>query len=187
MKKLFTLLFAAGIAAGATAQTSESVTIKKAETAKVSIAFREAPTSTVFVKITDAHNHLILRDRISSKDTFAKKYDLSALPDGSYGVEVSDNSGLLSSATFENFVETDPVVFSRVSKIKDNTYRLLVSNLDQDEVDIMIYDGGKLIHTERINDPQGMHKIFTIKQPSSGGISFKVKTASGFEGYVSSL
>lgn len=187
MKKLFTLLFAAGIAAGATAQTGESVTIRKTDESKMAISFPETPKSTVFVKISDADNHLVYRDRIGSSEAFSKKYDLSALPEGSYSIEVSDNTGLISSSTIENFTEEKPVVYSRVSKVKNNTYRLLVSKLDQKDVEIMIFDGGNLIHTEKVENPQGMHKIFTIEQPSSEGISFKVKTSSGFESFVSSL
>lgn len=187
MKKLFTLLFVAGIAAGATAQTGESVMIRKTDESKMAISFLETPKSTVFVKISDADNHLVYRDRIGSSEAFSKKYDLSALPEGSYSVEVSDNTGLISSSTVENFIEEKPVVYSRVSKVAKNTYRLLVSKLDQKDVEIMIFDGGNLIHTEKVENPQGMHKIFTIEQPSSGGISFKVKTSSGFESFVSSL
>ncbi len=187
MKKLFMTLFVAGIAAGAFAQGENAVQIKQTETAKVAVAFNAVPQGPVIVKITDANDRLILRDRISKTEAFAKKYDLNALPEGMYEVEILDQSGLLSVASFDTHAAPAPAVFSRVSQIDKNKYRLLVSNLDAKDVVVSIFDGGQLIHTEKIENPQGLHKIYTINKPSEGGISFKVKTASGFESYVTSL
>ena len=188
MKKLFTLLFVAGIAAGAFAKAEgTAVVIRKTETTKVAVAFNEAPQGIVIVKITDAEDRLILRDRINKTEAFAKKYDLKALPQGAYSIEVMDESGVLSTASFNNFVTEAPTVFSRVSPMGDNKYRLLVSNLDAKDIEVMIYDGDKLIHTEKIDNPQGLHKIYSFDKVSGAGINFKVKTASGFESYVTSL
>jgi len=188
MKKLFTLLFVAGIAAGAFAKSEgTTVLIRKTETTKVAVSFNEAPQGTVIVRITDSENRLILRDKINKAEAFAKKYDLKALPQGSYSVEVTDESGVLRTASFNNFTVETPAVFSRVSQIEDNKYRLLVSNLQSKEVEVLIYDGDRLIHTEKIDNPQGLHKIYTLSNVSGAGINFKVKTASGFESYVSSL
>jgi hypothetical protein len=62
---------------------------------------------------------------------------------------------------------------------------LLVSNLKAKEVTVQIFDGDKLIYTEMIDNPQGLHKIYKIDQPGTPeGISFKVTTASGFEAYA---
>jgi hypothetical protein len=63
----------------------------------------------------------------------------------------------------------------------------LVSSLDSKEVEVMIFDGDKMIHSEMIDNPQGLHKIYKIEQAGKDGISFKVKTASGFEKFVSTL
>ena len=128
-----------------------------------------------------------MRDRINKEVAFAKKYDLKALPKGNYSVEVMDESGVLRTASFNNFVAETPAVFSRVSPMGDDKYRLLVSNLDAKDIEVMIYDGDKLIHTEKIDNPQGLHKIYTIDNVSGAGINFKVKTASGFEDFVTSL
>ncbi len=189
MKKLFSTLFVAGIATVAFANTEgKSVDIRQTEPAKVAVAFHAVPQGTVIVKITDDQDRLILRDRITKTEAFAKKYDLNALPEGTYEVEVTDQSGVLRTASFDTHAAVvAPAVFSRVSDMGDNKYRLLVSNLESKEVEVSIYDGDKLIHTEKIDNPQGLHKIYTIDRPSAEGISFKVKTASGFESYVTSL
>lgn len=188
MKKLFTLLLVAGIATGAFAKSEgAAVIIRKTEATKVAVSFNEAPQGIVIVRITDSEDRLILRDKINKDEAFAKKYDLKDLPHGSYSVEVMDESGVLSTGTFNNFVTEVPTVFSRVSPMGDNKYRLLVSNLDAKDIEVLIYDGEELIHTEKIDNPQGLHKIYSFNQVSGAGINFKVKTASGFESYVSSL
>ncbi|HSF54239.1 MAG TPA: hypothetical protein VLA71_10820 [Algoriphagus sp.] len=188
MKKLFTMLFVAGIATGAFAHNDEkSVEIRQTEPAKVMVAVASVPEGTMTVKITDAENRLVLRDRITKTEAFAKRYDLNALPVGEYSIEVSDANGTLRTATFNTEVIVKPVVYSRVTEMGDNQYRLLVSNLESKDVTVQIYDGDKLIHTELIDNPQGLHKIYTIEKPATpGAISFKVTTSSGFEAYVAS-
>jgi hypothetical protein len=188
MKKLFTMLFVAGIATGAFAYNDEkSVEIRQTEAAKVTVAVNEVPQGTLTVRITDANDRLVLRDRITKNEAFTKRYDLNALPVGDYSVEVSDANGTLRTATFNTQVIVKPLLYSRVTALGDNQYRLLVSNLEAKEVTVQIYDGMNLIHTELINDPQGLHKIYTIQKPGTPeGISFKVSTASGFEAYVAS-
>lgn len=188
MKKLFTLLFVAGIAAGAFATTEKlTVQIRQTEPTKVAIAFNEVPQGTVTIKISDQNDRVILRDRVNSPEAFAKKYDLNALPAGVYDVEVLDETGVVRTASVDTNVAVAPVVYSRVVKIDNNKYRLLVSNLDAKEVEVLIYDGDHLIHSEVIDNPQGLHKIYTVDKPGVGDINFRIKTASGFESFVSSL
>jgi hypothetical protein len=186
MKKLFTMLFVAGIATGAFAYNDEkSVEIRQTEAAKVLVAVNEAPQGTLTVKITDSENRLVLRDRITKSEAFAKRYDLNALPVGEYSVEVSDANGTLRTASFNTQVIVKPLVYSRVTPMGENQYRLLVSNLESKEVTVQIYDGSNLIHTELIENSQGLHKIYTIEKPGTPeGISFKVSTSSGFEAYA---
>lgn len=188
MKKFMTLLFVAGIATGAFAYNDEkSIEIRQTEPAKVMLAVVEAPTSALIVKIIDADNNLVLRDRISKNEAFAKRYDLNALPAGQYSLEVSDANGTLRTATFSTAVKSKPAVFSRVTEMGDNQYRLLVSNLEAKDVTVQIFDGDKLIHTELVDNPQGLHKVYTIAKPAyPGAISFKVTTSSGFQTYVAS-
>ncbi|MCU0399964.1 MAG: hypothetical protein MUE75_02980 [Algoriphagus sp.] len=188
MRKLMTMLFVAGIASGAYAYNDEkTVEIRQTEPAKVMIAVAEAPQSTLVVKITDSQNQLVLRDRISKTEAFAKRYDLNALPVGQYSIEVSDASGTLRTATFNTEIKTKPEVFSRVTALGDNQYRLLVANLVAQEVTVQIFDGDKLIHTEQVDNPQGLHKVYTIDKPGfPDAISFKVSTSTGFSAYVAS-
>ncbi|MDF2158829.1 hypothetical protein [Algoriphagus sp. CAU 1675] len=187
MKKLFTMLFVAGLSTGAFAAGAEnSIEIRQTEPAKVMVAVSEAPKGALIVKITDGDDRLVLRDKITKEEAFAKRYDLSALAKGTYSVEVLDESGVLRSATLENYIIEKPSVYSRVSKIEENKYRLLVSNLKAKDVTVSIYDGDKLIHSEKVENPQGLHKVYSIEKPGAN-ISFRVTTAGGFNKYLSAL
>jgi len=187
IKKLITMLFVAGMATGAFAAGAEkSVEIMHSATAKVTVAMTEAPSSPVIVKIKDAENRLVLRDRITKSEAFAKRYDLNALPKGTYAIEVLDESGVLRTASFQNFVTEKPSVYSRVSKVEDNKYRLLVSNLSDSAFTVSIYDGDHLIHSETVSNSQGLQKIYNIEKPSAA-ISFRVTTEGGFDKYLSAL
>jgi hypothetical protein len=186
MKNFMTMLFVAGIATGAFAYNDEkSVEIRQTEPAKVTVAVANAPQGPMTVKITDADNHLVLRDRINKTEAFAKRYDFQALPVGTYSIEVSDENGTLRTATFSTEEKSSPAVFTRVTDLGANQYRLLVSNLKATDVTVQIFDGDKLIHTESVDNPQGLHKIYTINKPGfPEAITFKVSTSAGFEEYV---
>jgi len=180
------MLFAAGIATGAFATDQDNVVrIRQTEAKKVAVSYSATSNGPVIVKITDSEERLVMRDKINKEGAFVKRYDLNALPEGTYQVEVIDESGVIRTESFDTFVAEVPAVFSRVSKLGDTKYRLLVSNLKSKEVLVTIYDDEHLIHTERIDNPQGLHKVYDISKPS-GIITFKVSTASGFESYVSS-
>jgi hypothetical protein len=186
MRKFFSMLFVAGIATGAFAYNDEkAVEIRQTEPAKVMIAVATAPQGPLTVKITDSENRLVLRDRITKTEAFAKRYDFQALPVGSYSIEVSDSNGTLRTASFSTEEKIKPAVFSRVTQVGENQYRLLVSNLEAKDVTVQIFDGEQLIHTELVDNPQGLHKVYTIDKPGSpDAISFKVSTSTGYEAYA---
>ena len=185
MKKFFVLLLTAGIAGGAFAQEATKVSIKQIGSSKVAVASTSEAQGSMIVRIMDQDGDLIFRDRIAKRDGFKKVYDLSQIEEGQFDVEVSGQNVEFATANVSNFAEPKPVVYSRVSQLEDNTYRLLVSAPEEEEIKVLIYDGGKLIHTEMVLNPQGLHKIFKVERASENGVSFKVETASGFEGYVS--
>lgn len=176
MKTIFSLLLVAGFATGAFANNeSTPVEIRQTEASKVVVSVPSAMQGSVTVRIVDEDNRLVLRDRIASSQAFAKKYNLTALPEGTYSIEVSDAKGTLKTATVSTVSKAIAPVYTRVTELGGNQYRLLVANLEAKEIQVQIFDGGQLIHSEAIDHPQGLHKIYTINKPGfSDAISFKV-------------
>jgi hypothetical protein len=189
MKKLFLLLFVAGMATAAIASTENpSVEIRQTETSKVLVTVPASSQGSVTVRILDADKRLVLRDRINAtEEAFAKRYDLASLPKGDYSIEVSDAQGTLRTATFSTLEKETKTVFSRVTPLGQNQFRLLVANLDAKAVTVQIFDGNQLIHTEQVDHPQGLHKVYTINKPGfPDAISFKVSTTNEFSSFVAS-
>ena len=149
MKKLFLLLFVAGMATAAIANTENpSVEIRQTETSKVVVTVPASPQGGVIVRILDGDKRLVLRDRINATEAFSKRYDLAELPKGDYSIEVSDAQGTLRTATFSTLEKEPRTVFSKVTPLGQNQFRLLVANLDAKAVTVQIFDGNQLIHTE---------------------------------------
>ena len=187
MKKLFILLFVAGMATAAIANTENQVEIRQTETSKVVVTVPASPQGGVTVRILDGDKRLVLRDRINATEAFAKRYDLASLPKGEYSIEVSDAQGTLRTATFSTLEKEPKAVFSRVTPLGQNQFRLLVANLDANAVTVQIFDGNQLIHTELVDNPQGLHKIYTITKPGfPDAISFRVSSSNGFSSFVAS-
>ena len=187
MKKLFLLLFVAGMATAAIAKTENQVEIRQTETSKVVVTVPTSPQGGVTVRILDGDKRLVLRDRINATEAFSKRYDLAALPKGDYSIEVSDAQGTLRTETFSTLEKESKTVFSRVTPLGQNQFRLLVASLDAKAVTVQIFDGNQLIHTELVNDPQGLHKIYTITKPGfPDAISFRVSTSNGYSSFVAS-
>ncbi len=187
MKKLFILLFVAGMATAAIANTENQVEIRQTETSKVVVIVPASPQGGVTVRILDGDKRLVLRDRINATEAFAKRYDLASLPKGEYSIEVSDAQGTLRTATFSTLEKESKTVFSRVTPLGQNQFRLLVANLDANAVTVQIFDGNQLIHTELVDNPQGLHKIYTISKPGfPDAISFRVSSTNGFSSFVAS-
>ncbi|MDN3204931.1 hypothetical protein [Algoriphagus sediminis] len=185
MKKFFVLLLTAGIAGGAFAQDATKLSIKKVGTSKVAVASTDEAEGSMIVKIMDQNGDLIYRDRIAERDGYKKIYDLSQMEEGEFDVAVTGQSGESTSATVSNYIEVTPVVYSRFSEVGEDTYKLLISaHQEEEEIKVLIFDGGRLIHSEMVLDPQGLHKVYKVERPSGEGITFKVETSSGFEDYV---
>ena len=161
MKKLLSTLFVAGIATAAFANNDvKSVEIRQTETAKVAVAFHAVPQGTVIVKITDDQDRLILRDRITKTEAFAKKYDLNALPEGiyylvaeseykisKYKISIVGAVANLSEIAIENelkpiFIEQDGLVKLSFLNLNEAPTYIKIYNQAND----LVYDSGKLVN-----------------------------------------
>lgn len=172
------MLFVAGLTFGAFANNENpSVEIRQTEASKFVVSVPTAPQGKVIVRILDEENRLILRDQITTSEAFAKKYNLTALPVGTYSVEVSDAKGTLRTAKVSTEIKKSSPVYAQATQLAKNKYRLVVSSLATTDVQVQIFDGDQLIHAENVDHPQGLHKIYSIKNSRfSEAISFKLIT-----------
>lgn len=182
MKKLILSLLTTGLVFGAFAQ--DGILIKKVNTSQVAILVENAEDEVMTLKVTNDEGRQILRDRIISNEKFGQIYDLSALPEGIYSFRVNGRKSTVASASFQNYEISVPEVVSRLSKVGDNSFRLRLSSLEAEDIIVKIFDRGELIHTEKVNNAQGLHKIYKVKSASPEEVSFKVETSTGYSTYI---
>lgn len=189
MKTLIAMLIALGISTStfATERTTDTpvksaVSIRKVEDSKVQLLYGLVPNGTVLVKIYDESNTLVQKDRIFKKEAFAKYYDFSLLSPAKYNIEVLENNQIVDKFELDLRAKSaEPVIYSKVEKVANNQYKLLVNSLLPTDLSIMVYENGHLVHAENIDNVNGFHKLYTFARFSPGAnVEFVVKTQDGF-------
>ncbi len=188
MKLIMASILAFGVSVSAMANTTGSedpkatVSLKRVDEGKIQLTYGSVPEGTVLVKIYDSKNFLIQNDRIAVKNAFTKKYDFSKLSDGKYHMEVYDQDGLVEQLALD-FTEkkTEPVIYSKLEKVGDDKYKLLINALLPSNISILIYEDDRLVHEEQLTDVTGFQKmyVFTRMDPNAK-LEFYVKSNDGF-------
>jgi len=85
-----------------------------------------------------------------------------------------------------NPASTGKLVATRVRLVGENQYKLLVSAAHPSDMEVYIYEDGKLLHVDKFENAIGIHKLYTIQNSKyKSHIEFKVKTDEGFSKLVS--
>lgn len=185
--RLLTAMFLAmsiSVSAFAKQNTHEgTVKLKKVEDSKVQLIYGMVPNGAITVKIYDNYNILLHTDRIISKKEFSKAYDFSNLAEGKYQIGVFNNSGEIDHLELNlgGDKKVDPVVFSKLEKVENNQYKLLVNSLLPSNMTVMIYENNQLVHEEALYDSKGFQKTYIFKHGRANStIEFFVKSDNGF-------
>ncbi|GAB2625070.1 hypothetical protein [Belliella aquatica] len=160
-----------------------TVKLKKVEDSKVQLIYGMVPSGAITVKIYDDFNTLLHTDRILSKKEFSKAYDFSNLAEGKYQIGVFNNTGEIDHLELNlgNDRKVEPVVFSKLEKVENNQYKLLVNSLLPSNMTVMIYEDNQLVHEEALYDSKGFQKTYVFKNSRANSkIEFFVKSDNGF-------
>jgi len=163
------------------------VTLEKLGDSKFQLKYMTKPVGKVIVSIKNEQNAIVYKDVIDAEKLFYRNYDLTNLAIGTYRLEVSEPKG----NTLKDF-EVDLTPTQRQSTfvadtkvLDDKTIVLLVTNLDQSEKTVRIYEGHELIHEEKF-DEASFGKRFTFKNLNSlENVSFEILESDGFGKYIS--
>ncbi len=163
------------------------VTLEKLGDSKFQLKYMTKPVGKVIVSIKNEQNAIVYKDVIDAEKLFYRNYDLTNLAIGTYRLEVSEPKG----NTLKDF-EVDLTPTQRQSTfvadtkvLDDKTIVLLVTNLDQSEKTVRIYEGHELIHEEKF-DKASFGKRFTFKNLNSlENVSFEILESDGFGKYIS--
>lgn len=191
MKKvIIALIFAVSVSVSAIANTAGSeelertaVSLRKVDQNKVQLFYGLHEESTVLVKIFDQNHHLIQRDKTVSKNAFAKYYDFSQLTPGIYTVELYTNNELVDQIEMDmRNTEVKPVVYSRLEKVDNNKFKMVVNSILASDMSLLIYENDHLIYEEKFENVTGFQKLYKVEgvNPTSK-LEFFVKTSDGFK------
>jgi hypothetical protein len=190
MRVFIALILAIGISVNVEAyQTGEDpvaspVSIRKVDQNKVQLRYALNPEGPVTVKIYDENNTLVQKDRIVAKNPFAKYYDFSQVSPGSYSVEVVDANHLVEYLAVNIAAPANapsPLVYSKLEKVENNSFRLLVNSLLPTDMSIMVFENDKLVYEENVDSVSGFQKLFKLHGISpTSKVEFFVKTNDGF-------
>lgn len=163
------------------------VTLEKVGDTKFQLKYLAKPEGNVTVNIKNEKNHIIYRDVISIEKLFYKNYDLQKLGYGSYQFEILENeSGR--HEDFEVFV-TPPKSRSNyhVNKkiLGQRSIAIMVSNLDETEKTIRIFDKGEKIHEENFSGRDFGKKFTFHNLVNLKNITIEIKDVDGFTKFIS--
>lgn len=189
MKVFIALFLAIGISVNVDAyQTGEDpvaspVSIRKVDQKKVQLRYALIPEGPVTVKIYDENNVLVQKDRIVAKNPFARYYDFSQVSPGNYSVEIMDANHLVEhlAVNIHEPVTTPSLVYSKLEKVENNSYKLLVNSLLPADMSIMVFENDRLVYEENVDGVSGFQKLFKLHGVSpTSKVEFFVKTNDGF-------
>jgi hypothetical protein len=188
MKTIMASILAIGVSVSAMANTTGSedpkatVSIQKMDASKIQLVYAAVPEGPVLVKIFDNRNFLIQNDRIAVKNAFSKKYDFSKIAEGLYRMEVYDQNGLIEKFAMDfTEVKSEPVIYSKLEEVEEGKYKLVINSLLPSDLSVFIYEDGRLIHEEQLENVQGFQKLYIFnKLKSQSKLDFFVKSAGGF-------
>ncbi|WP_186756055.1 hypothetical protein [Echinicola salinicaeni] len=165
------------------------VKIEKIADKKVEVKFLAVPNSKVLVRIKDENSSIVYKDIISSNKFFAKKYDLTALADGDYKIEVftPEQGTLQNKDVFVGVEEAKVDYFTKVKVLGDDNVAVLVKSNDEAKKTVRIFDNGNMIF-ESTYDGNKFGKVFKFEKVTSvDNLVFEVSNENGQGKYFSAL
>lgn len=184
-----TMILATGVSVSAMANSTgsakpakASVSLRQVDENKIQLVSALKEAGTLTVKIFDENKFLVQKDRIVAENAFSKNYDFSKLKPGIYSLEVWESNVVIDQMVLDlTEVVEAPVVYSRLDKMEDNKYKLLVNALLPSDLSIMVFENDKLVYEEKIDDSIGFQKLYKFQNVNPGArVEFYVRSSDGF-------
>lgn len=184
-----TMILATGVSVSAMANSTgsakpakASVSLRQVDENKIQLVSALKEAGTLTVKIFDENKFLVQKDRIVAENAFSKNYDFSKLKPGIYSLEVWESNVVIDQMVLDlTEVVEAPVVYSRLDKMEDNKYKLLVNALLPSDLSIMVFENDKLVYEEKIDDSIGFQKLYKFQNVYPGArVEFYVRSSDGF-------
>jgi len=165
------------------------VTLEKVGENKFQLKYLEVPEGKVTVAIKDKSNRVIYKDVIEAEKVFYKNYNLNKLDLGSYQLEVFNvKDGKLSD--FDIVLDNEPEMktyYAKMIQLEGKALAFTMSNFNGAKKTLEIYDDGKLIFEDVINDLTYGRKFKFENVKSMDDIYLKIVEENGAANFISAL
>ena len=187
MKTLFTFALAGLLATSTFANEAEDLKANSSvhtDYKKISVHLNEG-VGKAKIAIFDMNGKKLHQRSVKANQDLRVPYDMNSLPCAEYKVKITTDQEEVSYVveTVEK-VDTAPVVYPLMAygkKVDDITVNLLVIGLEEAGVDVEIrrvYDD-KLIHKEKVNQPEGFRKNYKLNGIQAEDVYFEVTDLKG--------
>ncbi len=153
--------------------------------ANKSILFEmEASAEPMWVRLVDAQDHIIYKEKANQYVSFVKRFDLNKLDNGIYYIEVENDIKEISYTFSLEEVGVEIVKRKEKSKPiftqKGDMVFLNLLNLDLESVEISVLDSeGRSLFSESSEGEQIVQKAFNFKNAFSDSYTLVVENAEG--------
>lgn len=146
------------------------------------IRFSAGKVEDVDLSLVSADDEVLYRERIHTSVNNQKLYDLSALPNGEYVLNVETESKLVKyNVVIENgeAIVSEPKIsnmFKPVCIKKDNVVTLSLNNQDKSPIEVKVYNEyNEEVYGEKFKNKALLTKQFNISKTDSKSLTFVVE------------
>lgn len=153
-----------------TTKTSAKVEVKRQDAHVFNLVYKGANAEKVQIRLLDANGEVVFSEIIKKIDAFVRPYNLKALPEGIYTVEVTDANG----TTTKTINHTDKIemmtavelpTIVKLDSIENAKYKLTIVNKGYSNAEVKIYDNqDKLVYNGLENINGSYAKLYNLKK-----------------------
>lgn len=160
------------------ATNSSRVDIRQTEAAGVyNLRYASQTAGHVTVRIYNSNGAVLLKERISHKNSFERPYNLRNLPDGIYTVAIERDGSVVEESIYhvKNLPLKSSPFFVDVNEVAHDKYELTVKKTGRQVVKVKIADHSGSVYFNDIIDQQGSFKqVFDLSKVMAGDVRMEV-------------
>ena len=154
------------------------VSVRKidAENKKALIRITNLPSEgSAILRIKDMKGYVLHREMIRQNDAYARKYDLSNLPNGEYIVELTTQEGVTKEGLSLNAGKAEVAYFKPAIQVEPGLVKIAFKNSIEAPVSLKLYDNnGRLLYQERVASQEEYAKGLNVSRLSAGQYSLAI-------------
>ncbi len=127
------------------------------------------------LRIKDVKGYVLHKEVIRQNDVYAKRYDLSNLPNGEYTVELTTQEGVTQESLSLNAGKAEVAYFKPAIQVEPGLVKIAFKNSIEAPVSLKFYDNnGQLLYQERVASQEKYAKGLNVSRLSAGQYSLSI-------------